>query len=173
MAEMEQILFPKDKVIDPNFRLWITCEATKEFPLGLLQMAIKNTIEPPKGLKAGLYKTFNTMVNQDFLEKVEPYDKWRSMVFTICFLHSIVQERRKFGALGFCKAYEFNTADLEASLLYVDKHLTMCQSMNMPYSWNAMQYMVCEVQYGGRITDELDRELFKAYGQIWVTDACF
>jgi dynein heavy chain len=45
--------------------------------------------------------------------------------------------------------------------------------MNMPYSWNAMQYMVCEVQYGGRITDELDRELFKAYGQIWVTDACF
>merc|ERR1711935_1193934 len=33
--------------------------------------------------------------------------------------------------------------------------------------------MVCEVQYGGRITDELDRELFQAYGHIWVTDACF
>jgi dynein heavy chain len=90
MAEMEQILFPKDKVIDPNFRLWITCEKTNEFPLGLLQLAIKVTIEPPKGLKAGLNTTFNTMVNQDFLEKVEPYDKWRSIVFTICFLHSIV-----------------------------------------------------------------------------------
>jgi dynein heavy chain len=113
------------------------------------------------------------MVNQDFLEKVEPYDKWRSIVFAICFLHSCVQERRKFGPLGFCIPYEFNTADLEASLLYVDKHLTMSQAMNIPYSWNAMQYMVCEVQYGGRITDELDRELFKAYGTIWVTDACF
>jgi len=136
-------------------------------------MAIKVTTEPPKGLQAGLSRTFNTMVNQDFLEKVEPYDKWRSIVFAVCFLHSCVQERRKFGPLGFCIPYEFNTADLEASLLYVDKHLTMCQSMNMPYSWRAMQYMVCEVQYGGRITDELDRELFQAYGHIWVTDACF
>jgi dynein heavy chain len=123
MSKMEHILNPKDKVIDPNFRLWITCEATKEFPLGLLQMAIKVTIEPPKGLKAGLFKTFNTMINQDFLEKVEPYDKWRSIVFTLCFMHSIVQERRKFGALGFCKAYEFNTADLEASLLYCENHM--------------------------------------------------
>lgn len=27
-------------------------------------------------------------------------------------------------------------------------------------SFKAMQYMTCEVQYGGRITDELDREMF-------------
>jgi len=25
--------------------------------------------------------------------------------------------------------------------------------------------MICEVQYGGRITDDLDRELFNAYGE--------
>jgi dynein heavy chain len=172
MGQMEHILNPKDKVIDPNFRLWITCEATKEFPLGLLQMAIKVTIEPPKGLKAGLSKTFNTMVNQDFLEKVEPYDKWRSMVFTLCFLHSIVQERRKFGALGFCKAYEFNTADLEASLLYCENHMNKQQSLGQPYSWPAMQYMVTQVQYGGRITDAEDNNMFDTYGKLWVYEGC-
>ncbi len=113
------------------------------------------------------------MVNQDYLEKVEPYDKWRSLVYTTCFLHSVVQERRKFGALGFCIAYEFNTADLEASLTYIDKHMTQCSAMNIPYSWKAIQYMVTEVQYGGRITDDLDRELFITYGQQWLTEAVF
>jgi hypothetical protein len=36
MAEMEEILNPKDKVIDPGFRLWITCLPANDFPLGLL-----------------------------------------------------------------------------------------------------------------------------------------
>lgn len=163
MAKMEDILNPKDREIHEDFRLWITCLPDNNFPLGLLQMAIKVTTEPPKGLQAGLSRTFNTMVNQDFLEKVEPYDKWRSLVFSVCFLHSCVQERRKFGPLGFCIAYEFNNADLEASMLFIDKHLTQCAANNSPYSWNAIQYMVGEVQYGGRITDNLDRELFNTY----------
>jgi len=113
------------------------------------------------------------MVNQDFLEKVEPYDRWRNLVFTTCFMHSVVQERRKFGPLGFCIPYEFNSADLEASLLYIDKHMTQCAALNIPYSWKAIQYMVTEVQYGGRITDDLDRELFITYGAMWLTDATF
>lgn len=173
MAQMEDILNPKDKEIHDDFRLWITCLPDNNFPLGLLQMAIKVTTEPPKGLQAGLSRTFNTMVNQDFLEKVEPYDKWRSIVFSVCFLHSCVQERRKFGPLGFCIPYEYNNADLEASMLFIDKHMSQCAATNSPYSWNAIQYMVGEVQYGGRITDNLDRELFNAYCTIWLTDAVF
>jgi dynein heavy chain len=173
MAQMEDILNPKDKEIHEDFRLWITCLPHDEFPLGLLQMAIKVTTEPPKGLQAGLSRTFNTMVNQDFLEKVEPYEKWRSLVFSVCFLHSVVQERRKFGPLGFCIPYEFNTADLEASLLYIDKHLTQTATLGTPMSWTAMKYMVCEVQYGGRITDNLDRDLFATYGKMWITEQCF
>jgi len=125
MGEMEERLNPKDKVVHEDFRLWITCQPCgSDFPLGLLQMAIKITTEPPKGLKAGISRTFSTIVNQDFLEKVEPYEKWRALVFSLCFLHSVIQERRKFGPLGFCIPYEFNNSDLEASLGYIDKHLT-------------------------------------------------
>lgn len=112
-------------------------------------------------------------MNQDFLEKVEPYDKWRQLVFSLCFMHSVIQERRKFGALGFCIPYAFNNSDLEASLLYIEKHLTMSQNLNMPLSFKAMQYMVADVQYGGRITDGLDRELFLTYTQLWVQEAVF
>lgn len=172
MGKLEQILNPKDKEIHPDFRLWITCEPDPTFPLGLLQMAVKVTTEPPNGLKAGLSRTFNTMINQDFLEKVEPYDKWRSLVFTICFMHSIVQERRKFGSLGFSKPYEFNTSDLEASMTYCEGHMNRQAALNNPYSWKAMQYMISKAQYGGRITELEDQYIFDAYTQLWITDAC-
>jgi dynein heavy chain len=173
MAELETFLNPKDKEVHPDFRLWITCEPHPEFPLGLLQMAIKVTTEPPNGLQAGLSRTFNTIINQDFLERVEPYDKWRQMVYSICFMHSIVQERRKFGPLGFCIPYEFNNTDLIASMTFLEVHMTQCATLNTQYSWKAMQYMVCDVQYGGRITDSLDRELFNTYGLIWIQDQIF
>jgi dynein heavy chain len=46
----------------------------------------------------------------------------------------------------------------------MEKHLTLCTALGIKYSWKAIQYMVTEVQYGGRITDDLDRELFNTYG---------
>ena len=172
MAQLEEVLHPKDKTIHPDFRLWISCEPHKEFPLSLLQMAIKCTIEPPKGIQAGLYRTFTTMINQDFLEKVEPSPQWRAIVYSLCFMHTIVQERRKFGPLGFSVPYEFNFSDLQASLTFIETHMTQMQSP-ANYSWKAMQYMVCDVQYGGRITDGLDRELFNTYGALWITKEVF
>lgn len=50
------------ETIHPDFRLFITCEKRNEFPLGLLQRVIKVTNEPPKGIKAGLFKTFTTLI---------------------------------------------------------------------------------------------------------------
>jgi dynein heavy chain len=59
MAEMETILNPKDVEVHEDFRLFITCAPVNDFPLGLLQMAIKVTMEPPRGMRAGLSRTFS------------------------------------------------------------------------------------------------------------------
>jgi len=88
-------------------------------------------------------------------------------------MHSIVIERRKYGPLGFCIPYEFNNADLEASLLYIDKHMNLCANLGINYQFKAIQYMVSEVQYGGKITDELDREMLNTYASLWVTENTF
>lgn len=173
MADMENILNPKDVEVHEEFRLWITCAPDKDFPLGLLQMAIKVTMEPPKGMKAGLNRTFNTMVSQDFIEKVEPYEKWRPLTFAVCFLHSVVQERRKFGPIGFSMPYEFNASDLDASMLYMEKHMTTCLLQNRKYEWEAMQQMCCSIQYGGKITQEEDRALFFTYGYLFIREDIF
>ena len=38
------------------------------------------------------------------------------------------------------------------------------QSQIQPISTTVLKYMICEVLYGGRITDDLDRELFATFG---------
>ena len=61
MEEIETLVSPLNSIHE-DFRLWVTCEQHPKFPLGLLQKTLKVTNEPPKGLKAGLYKTFTTII---------------------------------------------------------------------------------------------------------------
>jgi dynein heavy chain len=165
MKSLDEFLQRARKEMTPheNFRLWITCEQHPEFPINLLQTSVKVTNEPPAGMKAGLFRSYTSTVDAERLARVETKE-WRDLVFGMCFLHSVVQERRKFGPIGWCIPYEYNTSDLEASLQFLEKHSFSASGLN----WETVQYMVCEIQYGGRITDDFDRCLFNTFGETWL-----
>ena len=42
---------------------------------------------------------------------------------------------------------------------------TSAESYRQSPSWAAIRYMVCEVQYGGRVTDDFDRRLLSTIGE--------
>ncbi|KAI9578771.1 hypothetical protein GQX74_009345 [Glossina fuscipes] len=80
-----------------NFRVWITTEPRDSFSITSLKMFLKFTNESPARIRAGLKRTYSNLP-QDFPDYSQSaFD--HPLVFAIFFLHSGVQERRKFGPL--------------------------------------------------------------------------
>ncbi|MEW5314022.1 MAG: hypothetical protein WDW38_005550 [Sanguina aurantia] len=153
--------------VHPDFRLWLTSMPSKVFPVLVLQNGVKLTNEPPKGVKANIARTFNEM-SPAYLDSCASQPRaWRKMLFSLSFFHAVVQERRKFGPLGWNIRYEFNTSDLECSLATLQMFLTEQQGGVIP--WPALEYVIGQINYGGRVTDDLDRRCLMSILRQYVT----
>lgn len=122
------------------------------FPVSVLQTGIKLTTEPPKGLKSNMYKSYSEMP-PDYFEGCEKPNVWKKLLFSLSFFHGVVQERRKFGPLGWNIRYEFNDSDFETSYTLLRNFLDLPQET----PWDALNYVIGEITYGGRVTDDFDR----------------
>lgn len=155
---MEMQISDGEDFIHPNFRLFLTSTPQDYFPVPILQNGIKLTTEPPRGVKANMIRNLNSVDETNFLEALPLRNEMHKMTMGLCFFHAIIQERRKFGPLGWNKFYEFNDSDLDTSKknlfnfmeLTPDKH-------NIP--WESLIYITGTINYGGRVTDDIDKRL--------------
>merc|ERR1740138_758930 len=146
-----------DNDLNPDFRLWLTACPSPAFPISILQNGIKMTIEPPKGLKQAMIRSY-LGIEEDFLESCEKKHELKKMCFGLCFFHGLILERRGFGPVGWNNAYGFSEPDRDISRLQLKAFLEDFEGV--PYE--ALLCMVSEANYGGRVTDTQDRRAIVA-----------
>jgi dynein heavy chain, axonemal len=85
--------------------------------------------------------------------------EFKSILFSLCYFHAVVSERRKFGPQGWNRVYPFNNGDLTISVSVLYNYL----EANTRVPWEDLRYLFGEIMYGGHITDDWDRRLCKTY----------
>ncbi|XP_074253751.1 dynein axonemal heavy chain 6 isoform X3 [Saimiri boliviensis] len=155
MEELIKTFTDPDSAIKDTFRLFLSSMPSNTFPVTVLQNSVKVTNEPPKGLRANIRRAFTEMTPSFFEENILG-KKWRQIIFGICFFHAIIQERKKFGPLGWNICYEFNDSDRECALLNLNLY---CKEGKIP--WDALIYITGEITYGGRVTDTWDQRCLR------------
>ncbi|KAG5494118.1 hypothetical protein JKF63_01953 [Porcisia hertigi] len=172
MKEVEKALEKMDSSqVHEQFRLWLTTEPSEEFPMGILQRSLKVVNEPPNGLKMNMKNTLSK-VTEDQLD-VCPHWAFRPLVFTLAFFHAVVQERRKYGKIGWNVIYDFNETDFTVSMRLLDTYLTKAYLNKDPLPWETLRYLVGEAMYGGRVTDSMDRRIVQTYLAEYFGDYLF
>uniref|UniRef100_UPI00398EE57F dynein axonemal heavy chain 6-like isoform X2 n=1 Tax=Pristiophorus japonicus TaxID=55135 RepID=UPI00398EE57F len=160
MPKLQAIVksFKKTKVkLDPEFRLLLSSKSDHNFPISILQEGVKVAVEPPQGLKNKLLTSFGASGSGEVTERMFRKENtgltWRRLLFSLCLFNAVIQERNKYGALGWNIPYEFSSADLEVAIL----NLEMLLRHEVDIPWTALRYLTGEVVYGGRVTDNWDR----------------
>jgi len=75
--------------------------------------------EAPKSLGENLLRSYTTnpINDPDFYLSCKNHLGLEKLLFSLCFFHGIIQERRKFGSLGWNIPYQFNDLDFQISVM--------------------------------------------------------
>ncbi|XP_035496799.2 dynein axonemal heavy chain 10-like [Scophthalmus maximus] len=171
LKELEKSL---ERITNPNpkFRLWVTTNPIKDFPIGILQKSLKVVTEPPNGLKLNMRATYSKISHESLAEC--PHPAFSNLVYVLAFFHAVVQERRKYGKIGWNVSYDFNESDFFVCMEILKTYLTKSHDQgdsNIP--WGSLKYLVGEVMYGGRAIDSFDRRILRVYMDEYLGDFLF
>lgn len=167
LPKLEAIVEQLSEQNHVDYRIWMTSMPTQAFPVSVLQNSVKMTMEPPSGLKANILQTYENFDNQVLNDSKKP-DQFKKILFAFAFFHAILQDRRKFGAIGWNIPYAFTFEDFDVCR----RQLKIFTDLYDEIPYQVLNILGAEVNYGGRVTDDKDVRLIKAILERFVNEKC-
>jgi len=150
--------------------LFLTMEFNPKIPANLIRLSRVYVFEPPSGVKASLQRSFAQTLAAEKTDR-QPVERCR-LHFLLAFLHAVVLERLRYFPVGWSKKYEFSDADQVCARdicdAWVDSVTQKGQASNISpdkIPWDAIQTILTEAIYGGRIDNEFDHQVLRAFVQ--------
>ncbi|EGR28022.1 hypothetical protein IMG5_184920, partial [Ichthyophthirius multifiliis] len=137
-----------------DFRLWLTSMPSADFPIQILQNSIKITMEPPQTVRENLVNTFFQIKDLQTYDSLSKYQQ--KLIFSFSLFHSVIQERKRFGSIGWNLQYEFTNEDLSVCLKQLN---FIFQQKYDIIPLKVLIFLGAEINYGGRVTDNNDLKL--------------
>uniref|UniRef100_UPI00398F6830 dynein axonemal heavy chain 10 isoform X2 n=1 Tax=Pristiophorus japonicus TaxID=55135 RepID=UPI00398F6830 len=132
----------------------------------------KVVTEPPNGLKLNMRATYFKISQEALLTC--PHTAYKSLVYVLAFFHAVVQERRKYGKIGWNVSYDFNESDFQVCMEILNTYLTKAYNQSDgKIPWGSLKYLIGEVMYGGRCIDSFDRRILTTYMDEFLGDFIF
>lgn len=163
MPRLEFLVENLDDSKHRDFRLWLTSMPDKNFPVSILQNSVKMTLEPPSGLKQNCLGTYQAMDTDDFESCTKP-QVFKKLLWGFVFFHAIVQDRRKFGPIGWNIQYAF----MNEELTVCQRQLKMLTELYDFVPYDVLNYIGAEINYGGRVTDAQDKRLISCILRTYI-----
>ncbi len=160
---LERLLEVVTQDADLSFRCFISAEppplpSMHNMPESLMQSCIKVANEAPADIKSNFNRAWANFNETSIVECNKP-NEYSACLFALCWFHSFVLGRRRFGQQGWSRNYSFNMGDLTVCGNVLKSYLTDNESV----PWEDLRYIFGEIIYGGHVTDTWDRRTNNAY----------
>lgn len=173
VPSLERLLEVVQEGAHPAFRCFISAEPPPvatwtNMPESLMQGSIKVANQAPTDTKSNLTRGWANF-SDSRIEGCTKKTEFKACLFSLCWFHSIVLGRRRFGQQGWSRKYSFNTGDLTICANVLQTYI----ESNPVVPWDDIRYIFGEIMYGGHITDAWDRRTCNSYLAVLVNDQLF
>jgi dynein heavy chain len=173
LPTLERTLEIVSETAHQDFRCFISAEPPpmpnwKNMPESLLQSCIKVANEAPSDLKSNLKRAW-AQFSQETVDACTKPAEFKSCLFSLCWFHSVILGRKRFGQQGWSRAYSFNNGDLRICADVLSSYL----DTNADVPWSDLKYIFGEIMYGGHITDAWDRRTNNDYLETYMKPELF
>ena len=166
----------KPGTTNSNFRLLLLSMPTPDIPSRLLRESLKVCNESRETVRDNMLRCLGREVLRERGVWDNPKEPPRDgpihllprFVYALSLLHGVLKERSAYGPAGWCVPYKFSDGDFTVSLSHIRLLLSSPEGAGQapgggasPVALGAIRYLVGDINYGGRVTDQRDRVLLQ------------